>query len=118
MGIFQMQLWKCKTCGYEFEGHDGLYEADPNDFGTTHFVEPHHCSKCGNVKNVSRCISPYPPLPENRDLCRNDSLVCENCGTEMQSMKKTKFKIFKKHYKCPNCGKKALRFIEEEECWT
>ena len=118
MGIFQMQLWKCKSCGFEFEGYDGLYEADPNDFGTSHTVEPYYCAKCGSVKNVSYCISPYPPLPENKDLCRHDSSICETCDTEMQPLTKTKFKIFKIYYKCHNCGKKAFRFIGEDECWT
>ena len=118
MGIFQMQTWQCKSCGYEFEGYDGFHESDPNDIGTTHFVEPYHCKKCGNVKNVSRCASPYEPKPGNEELCQYDSSVCENCGVEMQTLEKTRFKFFKRYYKCPNCGKKTFRFVEEDECWT
>ena len=113
-----MQIWECKSCGFEFEGEDGLCEMDPNDFGTTHSVEAYHCAKCGNVKNVFTCISLDSPNPENGHLCRNDNKICENCGIEMQPLKRNILKIFKKYYKCPKCGKKTFRFVKEDECWT
>lgn len=93
-------------------GEDGLYEADPSDFGTTHSVSPYYCPKCHSLKNVSVCVSPHEPMPGNEDLIRRDSDLCENCGSEMQLLDK------KKEYNCPRCGKKHFRFIKSSECWT
>ena len=119
MGIVEEELWKCKNCGFEFYAQEGCYEADPNDFGTTHVISAYHCYKCGNIKNVATCASFEKPLPGNENLCRHDSDKCENCGTQMHFLEKTKFKFFKRYYKCPQCGKRTLRFIKIcDEIWT
>ena len=119
MGIFYEEKWECKSCGYQFFANDGLYEADPNDFGTTHSVKPYYCSKCGNVENLSFCISLEPPEDGNEELCIYDDTKCKKCNTEMKIMKKTTFFHIKKKYICPKCGKKALVFTNERnEIWT
>ena len=52
MGIFHEEIWKCHSCGYKFVGESGLYEVDPNDFGTTHSISPYYCPKCHVIENL------------------------------------------------------------------
>ena len=109
MGIVEEELWKCK-CGFEFIAESGLYEADPNDFGTIHFISGYHCPKCGQVKNVANHVLYEQPQDDNRDLCINESDLCDNCGTKMKFLDKPKFKLFSKGLLCPQCKKKTLKF--------
>ena len=93
MGIVEEELWKCK-CGFEFIVESGIFEADLNDFGTSHFISDCHCPKCGQVKNVVSHSSLEDPLEYNKDLCIKESDICDNCGTEMLYMNKPKFRFF------------------------
>ena len=112
MGIFYEEKWECELCKFEFLGERGMYEADPNDFGTTHIVSPYYCPKCHSVKNVANWASIDSPQKENEEFIRNDSDICEHCGTKMQILDK------EMEYICPKCGKGKLKFIDEDECWT
>ena len=113
MGIVNIEKWKCKSCKFEFAGNNGLYEAVPSDFGTTHHIAPYYCPKCNFVKNVVNCVSPDKPRPWNEKWIVHDSRTCEHCGTEMQFLDK------KIKYNCPKCGKKEFEFIKNEsEIWT
>ncbi len=118
MGIFYEELWQCKSCGFEFSAMSGLYEADPNDFGTTHSIDPYYCPNCHSVENVAYCVSLDKPQEGNEHLILHDKDICEHCGTKMERLEKVKYKFFKRKYICPECGKKQFRFIEESECWT
>ena len=119
MGIMNEEIWQCKNCKFEFVGMSGCYEADPSDFGTTHGISPYYCPKCGNVKNLSNCVSFEQPRKGNEYLCQHDSSICEVCNTEMKLLKKPKTKIFQKAYLCPECKKKKLKFKEDrDEIWT
>lgn len=122
MGICDCEIWKCSSCGFQFEAHSGLYEADPNDFGTTHIIDPYYCPSCGNVKNLSKCISLEPPEKGNEELCHNDSDICEICNTKMEHLKKGKlYKIpfLAKKYKCPKCKQIKFKFKSYDgEIWT
>ena len=121
MGIMDEEIWQCENCGFEFVGISGLFEADPNDFGTTHHISPHHCPKCGNLKNLSSCIGFVFESPQegNKKLCRHDTDTCDICGTKMQDLKKPETKIFQKSYLCPKCKKKKLKFSGNgSNIWT
>ena len=120
MGICDTEIWKCRSCGFTFEAEDGLYEADPCDFGTTHSVSPYTCPLCGNVKNVSSCCSIDAPKPENEDLCSNDSDICERCNIKMVPLDKGKFyriPFLSKKYKCPKCYRKSFKFLKSDGSW-
>ena len=118
MGIFEVELWKC-SCGFEFIAQDGLYEADPNDFGTTHVISGYHCEKCGEVKNVACNCSLERPQEENKHLCVNESDVCDNCGSKMKIMSPPKIKFLQKGLLCPKCKKHNLKYIKVlDEVWT
>lgn len=118
MGIVYEQLWQC-SCGFKFVERDGLYEADPNDFGTTHSISGYHCPKCGAVKNVACNCSLEQPKEENKRLCVNESDICDNCGTQMDIMNKPRLKFLQKGLLCPKCKKKTLKFVKKiDEIWT
>ncbi len=124
MGVFYQETWKCNSCHYKINLMRGCYEADPSDFGTTHFVSPYYCPKCNSVKNVINHAGLEEPKPENKNRIHNDSNICEQCDTEMKVLEKGKlfkkwgiFKEWEKH-NCPECGKKQFHFVSEIMCIT
>ena len=119
MGIFNEEIWKCNSCGYEFVGESGLYEADPNDMDTTHAVDPYYCPKCHIVKNLVFSMSPNLPNEDNMHLIRNDSTTCEKCKTEMKELKRPKVTFLQIPHICPKCGKRNFVFVKiGDEIWT
>ena len=116
MGFVEEELWKCR-CGFEFIANSGVYEADPNDFGTSHIISGYHCPKCGQVKNIASHSSLDKPLECNKNLCVNESDICDNCGTKMQYMNKPRFRFFSNGLLCPKCKKIRLKFKKTLDNW-
>ena len=119
MGIYHEEIWKCHSCGYEFVGDSGIYEADPNDFGTTHVIKPYYCPKCHVIKNLSTHLSIKKPQFGNEHLIHNDSKMCEKCKIEMKILEKPKFAFLQIPRICPKCGRRSFLFVKiGSEIWT